>query len=59
MKEYKVDVYYFSTEYLHGNFFLPPWEQRVKFMTGFTGTYACCVVGFKFAYLYTDARYYK
>ncbi len=57
MKRQGLDAFIFSRADEHQNEYVPPSEERVAWLTGFTGSAAIVVVLADKAVLFTDGRY--
>jgi len=57
LRQAGVDGFYLPRTDRHGNEFLPPSEERVAYLTGFTGSFAVLAVLQDGAALFTDGRY--
>ncbi len=57
LAELDLDGFYLPRTDPHGNEYLPPHEERVAWLTGFTGSFAVVVVLRDRAAIFTDGRY--
>jgi Xaa-Pro aminopeptidase len=56
--EYKIDAYVVPHSDPHQSEYLPETDERVKFISGFSGSNGICLVTQKEALLWTDSRYF-
>ena len=58
MLEQKIDCYVLPHGDNHNSEYLAPCDERIKFISGFSGSNGICVVTQKEARMWTDGRYY-
>lgn len=58
MRACGVDAYVIGTEDAHGSEYAAPCDQRLLFITGFTGSTALAIVCLDAAHFFTDGRYH-
>jgi Xaa-Pro aminopeptidase len=58
MTQHKVDCYVVPHGDSHNSEYLAPCDERIKFISGFSGSNGICVITQSQALMWTDARYY-
>ena len=58
MAERQIDCYLVPHGDCHNSEYLAPCDERVKFISGFSGSNGFCVVTKEHALMWTDGRYY-
>jgi len=58
MLEHKIDIYLVFHGDSHNSEYLAPCDERIGFISGFTGSNGLCVVSQEEARMWTDSRYY-
>ena len=58
MKEQGVDFYVVFHGDAHNSEYLAPCDERIKYISGFSGSNGVCVVSQDEARMWTDSRYY-
>lgn len=57
LTEHKIDFFILPNSDEFFSEYLPDGEKRVKYVTGFTGSNACVIIGQDKSYFFTDGRY--
>ena len=57
LAEHKIDFFILPNSDEFFSEYLPEGEKRVKYLTGFTGSNACVIIGQEKSYFFTDGRY--
>jgi len=58
MKELNLDAYIVYHRDAHQSEYIAPRDERIAFISGFTGSNGVCVVTLKESNCWTDGRYY-
>ena len=58
MKEVGIDAYVVFHADAHNSEYIAPCDERISYISGFTGSNGVCVITQKAAKLWTDGRYY-
>lgn len=58
LKQHNIDAYIINTNDDHLNEYIGPSDERLKHITGFTGSNGLILISQKQSYLYTDGRYH-
>jgi len=58
MMDAGIDAYVVFHADAHNSEYIAPCDERIAYISGFTGSNAICVVTQKYAKMWTDGRYY-
>ena len=58
LSKYEIDAYYLPRTDAHESEYLPAWEERLKFISGFSGSNGKAFVSKSKAFCWTDGRYF-
>lgn len=58
LNKYKIDGYILPRTDAHDSEYLPKWEEKLKFISGFSGSNGLGFISHKHAFCWTDGRYW-